>query len=1173
MDAILEQEDEMDAPRAEKRGAMRFDRLRLDGFKSFADKAEIDIEPGLTGIVGPNGCGKSNLLEALKWALGETSAKRMRGEGMDDVIFGGTEKRPARNVAEVGLYLDNRMRTAPPGMNDDDTLEIVRRIERGQGTAYKANGRPIRLKDAQILFQDNASGAGSSAIVSQGRVSALINAKASERRGVLEEAAGVAGLTTRRNDFRNKLAQTETNLARAEDALAEAGYQGGQLRKQMRALQRWREFDSRIRTTAATMLLSRLMAANAKLQEANAKHEANEKRITDAMLGAAAATARREKALAALPLLREARTNADIEAARSHARLESIDSEAERFAKELFELQQRDLELSADRAREDQSIDEAKRSLLQRQEEQAELAEIRAGDAERLELQSDAVEDAATRVEKADAALAQLSSMLASAEAERAALRKQREEAERRLAGVEARLKQAEDRLGSASAALPDAADTAERSAAVESLAEAVESMASEIERTEADLEGVRVRLDHANAAVAALGKDVARKQAELEGLASIQEDGESKNPVSTRIRISPGYEMAVAAALGDALRAGEDEAEALWWRTDARAEPVRAEWPVLSEFVDGVPALVPFLSRVVVVDETALETEFPLEPGVVHVTRSGRFRRWDGFGGRRAGDSVEAALVRRARMAVLQDELSKDEPRLLAARGEAERLRQDLELLRQTEARLRHEMKGAADRLKAERDALMRRQAEGEDARREMAVAESEARAIRVERQTALQEFGATGDALAAIPEDGDAQARLQSAKAELTKAREAESSARVALERINNEQAARRARSDALMREMAEWQRRLQQATERRADLSRRYEEMDRLRKDLETRKATPAEAREEARAAAEAARATAEGAAARMDAGENERNAAEEESRRMEAEVSTCREARATILGMIAQAQAAVEAVEAAAAERLSANVESLQVIAGVQDGAILQDAGILEAQLHRLETERDNFGPVNFLAEQELEEHEKRLGEMEKGRQEIRDAIVRLNEGIARIEEEARGRLEDAFSTIDASFGRLFVNLFGGGQAHLKLVGEDILDAGVEIYASPPGKRLQILSLLSGGEQTLTAMALIFAAFLSNPSPICVLDEADAALDDSNTDLLIRLVESMASQDATRFLVVTHNPLTMARMNRLFGVTMQERGISTVSRIDLDAALEIIEDSGDVQKASA
>ena len=1167
MDALVEQEDEVDGTRAGKRGAMRFDRLRLDGFKSFADRAEIDIQPGLTGIVGPNGCGKSNLLEALKWALGETSAKRMRGEGMDDVIFGGTERRPARNVAEVGIYLDNRMRTAPPGMNDDDTLEVVRRIERGQGTSYKANGRPIRLKDAQILFQDNASGAGSSAIVSQGRVNALINAKASERRGVLEEAAGVAGLTTRRNDFRNKLAQTETNLARAEDALAEAGYQGGQLRKQMRALQRWREFDSRIRTTAATMLLSRLMSANARLAEANAKHEDNEKRIADAMLGATAATARRERAMAALPLLREARTNADIEAARAQARLESIDNEAERFSKELFELQQRDLELSADRAREDQSIDEARRSLAQRQEEQAELAEVRAGDAERLELQSDAVEDAATRVEKADAALAQLSSALASAEAERAALRKQRDEAERRLAAVEARLKQAEGRLQAASAALPDPRETAERSASVESLAESVEAMSSALDRVETELEGLRVRLEQANAAVSTIGKDVARKQAELEGLASIRDEDEAKEPISALIRIEPGYEMAVAAALGDALRAGTDANEALWWRSDARAEPVSAAAPLLSDFVGGVPALVPFLSRVVVVDEDALEAGFPLAPGVIRVTRSGRFRRWDGFGGRREGDSVEAALVRRARMAALGEELSEDEPRLSHASAEVDRLRQAMELQRQAEARLRQDIKGTTERLRLERDVLMRLQASGEDARREMAVAESELRAIRVERQTALQEFGATGDALAAIPEDVDAQARLVAAKADLAKAREAESSARVALERIGNEQASRRARADALMREMAEWQRRLQQATERRADLSRRYEEMERLRKDLETRKATPAEAREEARIAAEAARSAAEAAAARMDEGEAERNGAEEESRRMEAEVATCREARATILGMIAQAQAALEAVRVAAAERLSAEVESLQAIAGVEDGAILPDAGILEAQLHRLENERENFGPVNFLAEQELEEHEKRLGDMEKGRQEIRDAVVKLNEGIKRIEEEARGKLEEAFSTIDASFGRLFVNLFGGGQAHLKLVGEDILDAGLEIYASPPGKRLQILSLLSGGEQTLTAMALIFAAFLSNPSPICVLDEADAALDDSNTDLLIRLVESMASQDATRFLVVTHNPLTMARMNRLYGVTMQDRGISTVSRIDLDAALEIIEEKID------
>ena len=1145
---------------------MRFDRLRLDGFKSFADRAELDIEPGLTGIVGPNGCGKSNLLEALRWVLGETSAKRMRGEGMDDVIFGGTEKRPARNVSEVGILLDNRLRTAPPEMNDSDTLEIVRRIERGQGTNYRINGRQVRMRDVQILFQDNASGAGSSAIVSQGRVSALINAKASERRSVLEEAAGVSGLSTRRHDFQIRLRQTEQNLQRAEDALSEVTTQANSLRRQARALQRWREFDGKIRTTTATMLLSRLMGARTRLGQIQEAHRLNEERIAEGMIALNAAARRRETATEVLPALREARTNADMEAARAQARLEGIDTEAERFSRELFELQQRDLELSADRAREDQAIDEAKRSIAQRQEELAELAEMRAGDAERMEIQSDAVEAAAIQVEKADAAVAEISAALASADASRAAARRQREEAEKRLVAVEARLATAEERLASATKALPDAIEAAERAAAVETLVEQVETASQELEALAQEIESLRGREEALGEQASRLARETARREAELEGLSSIQEDGDSVAPVSSRVRIDSGYEVAVATAFGDALSAGTDDAEALWWREGASGTSIAsADGVLLSEVVDGVPELLPALSMVLVVDEDRLGIGFPLPPGSMQVTRSGRFLRWDGYGGRRATGSVEAALTRRARMRILEEEIEKDAPRLAAARLEVEAVTTRITEARKREGELRNSVRIGSERLRVEQEALSKLQSSGETARREVAVAESELRAIRVERQAALQEYGVTGDALAAIPEDAEGAQRLKAAKAELNRAREVESSARVAMERMSNEQNSRRLRGDALNRELAEWGRRLQQVTERREDLSRRYDENERARKDLETRKATPAEAREEARVAAETAKLMALKAATAMDAGEAERNAAEEKSRRLEADIANHREERARILGLLAQGQDALEAVHRAAIDRLSVAVDDLAAIAGYVEGTLLPDADVLEAQLQRLEHERQNFGPVNFLAEQELEEHDKRLGDIEKGRQEIRDALVKLRQGIAEIEDEARHKLEEAFSTIDASFGRLFVTLFGGGQAHLKLVGEDILEAGLEIYASPPGKRLQVLSLLSGGEQTLTAMALIFATFLSNPSPICVLDEADAALDDSNTDRLIRMVESMATNDATRFLVVTHNPLTMARMNRLFGVTMAQRGISELTRVDLTQALEIIEEN--------
>ena len=1143
-----------------RRGAVKLDRLRLDGFKSFADRAEIDIEPGLTGIVGPNGCGKSNLVEALKWVLGETSAKRMRGSGMDDVIFGGTEKRSPRNTSEVGLLLDNRLRTAPTELNDSDTLEIVRRIERGQGTTYRANGRGVRQKDVQILFQDNASGAGSSAIVSQGKVIALISAKATDRRSVLEEAAGVSGLSSRRNEAKNKLRQSEQNLERADASLAEVTGQAGVLRRQARQLQRWREIDGRIRKATATMLLVRLAKAAAELKAAEEEHLASEAKVTQAMIDANTSAEAREKALAAIEPLREARAAAETALARAMARLEGIENETERRRREIEELRARMHELTTDRAREDQNIDEATRAVDRLRGEQFEIAEIRAAEAESLEVAAEAVETARAAVEQADAAATALGADLATREASRAAALKRREDVERRLAVVEQRLATAQGKLDAAVAAMPDgdavgrmAEEFAELEARLEVATEAVLAAEQATAATRAGLEAAAEQL-------AAARSRHATAVAEARGLEAVSVSDMSRDPVSGRIRIEPGYEAAVAAALGDALSAGTDGGETQWWT--ASGQPPALSGTTLDGLVTGVPELASALAAVVVVDDAEVEdTGRSLPAGAVAVTRSGLFFRWDGLRGRASSNAVETGLRRVARIRELRAEIAAVEPEVAAAEQAKARLEAGLEDGRRLEAEARNKARSVADAVRVARDALAKAQAAGEQGRRTVAVAEAEVAGIRAERQGVLQELREAGEALSAIPVDDAAKAAVDEARKRLQAARDAESAAKIALERLTNEQTTRRNRLEAVMRDIAEWTRRLAVAKERRQDLSRRDAEAQKQMEEIAAMTATPAEAVAEAKAQAEAAREGAAQAARKLHEAETVRDTLERQAREREAFLSGLRENRARIIAAIAQGQAAVAAVTEATRERLSCGVDELPGIAQIPEGAKLPEADAAELAVARLEAERQNFGPVNFLAEQEAAEQEKRLEEINKGRDEVRQAIVKLRQAIKEIEEEASQKLEETFRIIDANFGQLFRTLFGGGQAHLKLVGEDILESGLEIYASPPGKRLQILSLLSGGEQTLTAMALIFAAFLSNPAPICVLDEADAALDDSNTDRLVRMVESMALNDATRFLVITHNPLTMARMNRLYGVTMQERGVSSVTKVDLDRAIQI------------
>jgi chromosome segregation protein len=574
-----------------------------------------------------------------------------------------------------------------------------------------------------------------------------------------------------------------------------------------------------------------------------------------------------------------------------------------------------------------------------------------------------------------------------------------------------------------------------------------------------------------------------------------------------------------------------------------------------------------------------------------------GEFCRWDGLTGRRSGGAVEAALKRANRLRALEADIAKLAAAARAAQAAHAAAADAVRRAAANEAAARDEQKRAFEAARVSREKIATANKAGEETRRLLAVTESEVAAVRCERTDATSAFAAASEALAAIPQDDEARAASASAKRRLTEAREAESRAKIALERTIQEANHRRQRFEAIMREAAQWTQRREQAAAQKKEIGTRIDEVETARKEALERPAASGDALGIAQEAVDVAKKGTDGASAELAKAEAQRDSSEAALRSTESALAVLREARARLLAAIETAQVVDRSVDESISEKLGPKVRGeapsdgdggapsaprdealeraldgrrrgvsiaeLSVIAKV-DPALPLDLAAAESKHARLERERESLGAVNFLAEAELAEQEKRYGDIERARAELRQTVTKLRQAIEEIDREARAKLEDAFRKIDSSFSDLFVRLFSGGAAHLKLVGsEDILDAGLEIYASPPGKRLQVLSLLSGGEQALTAMALIFAAFLSNPAPICVLDEVDAPLDDANADRLCRLVETMAADDATRFLVVTHNPLTMARMNRLYGVTMQEQGVSMVTKVDLDKAIAIID----------
>ena len=1141
---------------------MHFQRLRLTGFKSFVEPTEFRIEPGLTGIVGPNGCGKSNLLEALRWVMGANSAKALRAGGMDDVIFAGSGARPSRNHAEVALTIDNADRRAPAAFNDHPVLEVVRRIDRGEGSAYRINGREVRARDVQLLFADASTGSNSPALVRQGQISELIAAKPQNRRLILEEAAGVSGLHSRRHEAELRLRAAEANLARLEDVASELETQLGRLRREARQAERYRKLSAEIRSLQGAVLVARWTEARTAAERLAGEAQAAERAVEATARAAALATTRAAEADAALKPLREAET---ISAAVLHKLAidkDRLDREAQAHAAELARLEGELSRIEADRAREAAMVEDAQAALERLSPEIAALEAAIAGAPER----TPELEAAAGAAEAARAA--------ADAQVERLAGEAAALEAQRRAA--QQRLEEAQTRAGRTGRALDQA--RRERAALGEAASPQAAQARADLEAAEAALSAARAALEAAEDGRAkaveaeAAAREAARKQeeqlgrltAEARALASLAAQGRRGGfaPALDSVRPDRGYEQALAAALGDDLDAALDpKAPAYWGGRDAQAPA----WPQgatpLGPLVQAPPALaarLAFTALVARADGDRLQGQLP--PGARLVSREGDLWRWDGFTARSEAPRPAAVrLEQKTRLAEAEREIEQIEPRAKAAR---EAFTQAQGVLRQAEEALkaaRREPPVLEQRAQSARAQLARFEQEG--ARKEAQAASLDELIRRFEAELAEHE-----SALEAVrAEAGDEEAApdlaqgLAAARAAAAAAREAAAAARSALEHEVRERDGRARRLETLTRDQGDW-------TRRTAAALRRIEALGATRAkaqaELDAAGAAPdtLEGRRQALldelAAAEARRARTSDALA---AGEQARTEADRALRAADADAAEARELRASLT---AHAQAAAQRLaEVSAQIRETARVEPEDLARQLADEAVAipGEAGGMEAHLYALERQRDAIGPVNLRAEEEAAEYAERLGVMQAERADLTGAIARLRQGIDELNSEGRERLTAAFEVIDGHFRTLFATLFEGGQAELRLVeSDDPLEAGLEIYACPPGKRMATMSLMSGGEQALTAAALIFAVFLAQPAPICVLDEVDAPLDDANVDRFCNMLDEMAKRTKTRFIAITHNPVTMARMDRLFGVTMAERGVSQLVSVDLRQA---------------
>jgi chromosome segregation protein len=1142
---------------------IQFESIRVQGFKSFVDQTELVIEHGLTGVVGPNGCGKSNLVEALRWAMGETSAKQMRGADMDDVIFGGTQTRPARNLAEVVITLDNRARVAPAMFNEHDRLEVLRRIDRGQGSHYKVNGKEVRARDVALLFADAATGARSTAMVSQGRIGAIINAKPADRRSLLEEAAGISGLHTRRHEAEIRLKAAEANLARLDDVLVTLDAQMQSLSKQAKQAARYRTINDQIRGVEARLLHQRWQQAIDALDAAEAGMRAIEVEVGE-RTGAAAEAARIQADVAAtLPALRQTEAEASARFQRLLVAGEQLDAEEKRVAEARAEISRRLLQIVEDHAREEARIQDAHQAIERLSQDQAELTKAGEGEEEVQAKAKEQLSHAAQVVNATEAELSQLTEKVAAEEARRNALERRRAEIGERLARLKARAEE----LGRQIEAAELEAQQDSEVIAAEQRAQAAASAVEEARQALDGAEKLREQADHARAeARARLQNEEAgwnRLKAEADGLrallAASQREG---TPILDSISVETGFESALGAALGEDLEAPADETSPHRWtkqppygETQALPPGVRS----LSDVVRGPGELARRLSQTGLVEDGA-HLAASLKPGQRLVNREGALWRWDGFVIAAGAPSAAATrLQTRNRLAEVEGLMDGAKGTLEAAQHEdktaGEALTAAQDAARLARERVRHAEAEVQNAAKLQAQLLDRAQARAN----KLAALKAQHAQIENDVHEADAQLSEAGEQVNALPDVSLGRQAAANLRERLGGERSALLEARAQHDRLMREAGERQRRLETVTQDIESWKSRQGEALTHRAGLESRRDEATQEEARLSALPAEIAEKRERLLSEKQNAENARSEAAHALTQAENALREADRALKSAESELSRVREERVRKESAIEQGKLTCRTVAERIAERLECTPEQIPEVAGIGADEKLAEPDDLERKLERLVRERDGMGPVNLRAETESEELTLQIDSLKTEREDLINAIARLRQGIQELNREGRERLLASFKAVDQHFRDLFVRLFGGGRAHLTLTeAEDPLDSGLEIMASPPGKKLQVLSLLSGGEQALTALALLFAVFMTNPAPICVLDEVDAPLDDANVDRFCSLLSQITETSKTRFLVVTHHRMTMARMDRLFGVTMAERGISRLVSVDLRTA---------------
>ena len=1166
---------------------MRLSKIKLAGFKSFVDPTTIKFPSNLMGIVGPNGCGKSNIIDAIRWVLGESSAKTLRGDSMADVIFNGSSGRKPVGQASVELVFDNSDRTISGPYADYNEVSVRRVVTRDGNSQYFLNGARCRRKDITHILLGTGLGSNGYSIIEQGMISRLVEAKPDELRAFLEEAAGISKYKERRRETEHRIRHTRENLERLADLRDEVEKQLNHLQRQAKAAERYKELKAEQRRVTAELLALRMKALRTELEvqdeQLNEKQEALE---------------------AALAAQREA------------------DSESERLRREVAErgeamnaVQGDYYRVGAEIARLEQSI-QHRRDLMQRQREDLELTESQleeirahiANDQLELEQLELALEELSPGLEEANAARDEAEEALRQAEAAMEEWRERWERIARDLANTESAAQVEEARLEQLTAQRDRLAKEQDRQRAErealgfdeleERLAylageeEALQSACTEaarvLEAVWQQIQQQREQEKQISANLDQLREQLQNDRGRLTSLEALQEAalgrateqvGEwlerapiaDRRTLAERLAVEPGWERAVETVLGGYLQAVsvstlDDIAGSLAELTEGglalleesgtvdapRSTDVR--W--LADLVSGPPTARALLSGIRVASslEEAMHVRRELPDGESVITPNGTWigRHWLRIN--RSDDPEVGVIARSEEISRLKMQIGTTAARVDEVAQALSDTRTRIEQLEQARETAQAESNQQQQRYAEVKSQLESARAELEQMRGRARTLDQTISELAAERQSVdakLDECAMRREEAARVLEDlGGLREQLESERSSvqivLSEARSRAERHRQLAQELAIKVESRRNSKESASAALARVQAQQQHLTKRRDELR---SQLEGAVEPLAADESTLAKLREE-RSDVENRLTEARKAVESLDT-----QLREIEQRRNEAQqaVAAAREAADNVRLSAREAQVRLETVAEQFGET---GFDFDQVLAELPEEA---SAAAWTENLESIERKIQRLGAINLAAIDEFKEQSERKQYLDAQFADLTEALETLEGAIRKIDRETRTRFKETFDQANQGLQRLFPRLFGGGHAYLELDGEDLLDSGVTIMARPPGKRNSTIHLLSGGEKALTAVALVFSIFELNPAPFCLLDEVDAPLDDANVGRFSDIVKEMSEQ--VQFVLITHNKTTMEAMHQLSGVTMNEPGVSRLVAVDLDEAVQL------------